>query len=340
MAISGMNAVANTGRFLVAYPNATVEPRIGLPQWNEGSMYPNGPDDVGFIGAMVDEIEDGYEVDPARIYATGFSLGGIMSYYLGSQLSDRLAAVASVGGQHPLNPTAPRPLPMLHMHGTADPIVPFAGGFANVPAPLNLVNLPPVMDVVAAWRDGNGCVGEPVVTQLPNVNAQDGSTIERSHYEDCECYLTASGEMRPAEVLYYRIAGGGHTWPGVGPAGFGNVNRDINASEEIWKFFSRHELPAVNAASFPGDYNQNGTVDAADYVVWRKELGTTYAQADYDTWRSHFGQMSGNGTVLPSAELLPAAIPEPVTLVLATAGLFAVTFFHRKRTPERHLAAC
>jgi polyhydroxybutyrate depolymerase len=332
MAISGMNAVANTGRFLVAYPNATVEPRIGLPQWNEGSMYPNGPDDVGFIGAMVDEIEVGYEVDPTRIYATGFSLGGIMSYYLGSQLSDRLAAVASVGGQHPLNPTAPRPLPMLHMHGTADPIVPIAGGFANVPAPLNLVNLPPVMDVIAAWRDGNGCVSEPVVTQLPNVNAQDGSTIEKSHYEDCECYLTASGEMRPADVLYYRIAGGGHTWPGVGPAGFGNVNRDINASEEIWKFFSRHELAAMNIASLPGDYNQNGTVDAADYVVWRKGLEGTYTQADYDSWRANFGQTAGAGAARPSAEPLPAAIPEPAGMVIAAMSIFAALPFRLRNS--------
>ena len=74
------------------------------------------------------------------------------------------------------------------------------------------------------------------------------------------------------------------------PAFLGNVNRDINATEEIWKFFSRHELPAVMPEPVPGDYNQNGNVDAADYVVWRNGVGTTYTQGDYDVWRAHFGR--------------------------------------------------
>ena len=85
----------------------------------------------------------------------------------------------------------------------------------------------------------------------------------------------------------------------AGHPGFvGNVNRDINASEEIWKFFSRHELAAVMPAA-AGDYSQNGNVDAADYVVWRKGLGTTYTQNDYDTWRAHFGQTAGSGAAYP-----------------------------------------
>ena len=121
MARSGMNGVADTGNFLVAYPNATVNPQIGLSQWNDGTMYPNGPDDVGFINAMIDELEIGYHINSSRIYASGMSSGGMMSYYLGSELSDRIAAIASVAGQHPANPTAPRPFPVLHFFGTADP---------------------------------------------------------------------------------------------------------------------------------------------------------------------------------------------------------------------------
>ena len=101
-------------------------------------------------------------------------------------------------------------------------------------------------DVIDDWRESNGCVGEPVITQLPDLNTQDSSTVKLIHYEDCECYLTAAGDEHSAEVLYYMIEGGGHTWPGgTLPALFGPTNRDINASAEIWNFFSRHELPVV-----------------------------------------------------------------------------------------------
>ena len=105
-------------------------------------------------------------------------------------------------------------------------------------------------DVIDDWRESNGSVGEPVVTQLPDLNTQDSSTVTLIRYEDGERYLTAAGDERSAEVLYYMIEGGGHTWPGGGmPALFGPTNRDINASAEIWNFFSRHELPAVVPAA-------------------------------------------------------------------------------------------
>jgi hypothetical protein len=78
-------------------------------------------------------------------------------------------------------------------------------------------------------------------------------------------------------------------------------------------------------AGLPGDFNFDGTVDAADYVVWRKGLGTTYNQNDYGVWRAHFGASlgPGSGAALPSANPLSAAVPEPATsvlLILATAG--------------------
>jgi hypothetical protein len=73
----------------------------------------------------------------------------------------------------------------------------------------------------------------------------------------------------------------------------------------------------------PGDFNNDGSVNAADYVVWRKGLGTTYTQADYDLWRANFEKTAGNGQALPSAEPLPAAAPEPSSglLTLLVIGL-------------------
>ena len=332
MARTGMNGLADAGNFLVAYPNATVNPQVALSQWNEGTMYRNGPDDVGFISAMLDELEIGYHINSSRIYASGISSGGMMSYHLGSELSGRIAAIASVAGQHPANPTAPRPFPVLHFHGTADPVLPFNGGIGNLPPPLNTFQFPAVADVIDAWRDSNNSVGDPIITQLPNLNTEDGSTVTMIQYIDGDHYETSSGDKRPAEVLFYRIEGGGHTWPsGMNhPAFLGNVNRDINASEEIWKFFSRHELPAVMPEPVPGDYNQNGSVDAADYVVWRNGLGTTYTQTDYDVWRAHFGQTAGSGAagypLGASAEPLSAAVPEPQATVLIALLITAFVF--------------
>jgi hypothetical protein len=104
----------------------------------------------------------------------------------------------------------------------------------------------------------------------------------------------------------------------------GNGNGIVDAADyTIWRKISQA------TATMSGDYNQNGTVAAADYVVWRKGLGTTYTQADYDTWRSNFGTVSpgigaGSGPALPSAEPLPAAVPEPASLVLAMIALIGV----------------
>jgi hypothetical protein len=80
--------------------------------------------------------------------------------------------------------------------------------------------------------------------------------------------------------------------------------------------FDNVSATAVPEPRLVGDYNQNGTVDAADYVVWRTGLGTTYTQTDYDVWRANFGQSAGSGAALPSAEPLSAAVPEPASFVL------------------------
>jgi hypothetical protein len=74
------------------------------------------------------------------------------------------------------------------------------------------------------------------------------------------------------------------------------------------------DLVRVSAAQ-TGDFNSDGTVDAADYVAWRKGLGTTYTQSHYDIWRAHFGQTTGSGAALPSAESL-SAVPEPASAML------------------------
>jgi hypothetical protein len=81
------------------------------------------------------------------------------------------------------------------------------------------------------------------------------------------------------------------------------------------------------AAAPPGDFNVDGMVDAADYIVWRKGLGTAYMAHDYDMWRAHFGETAGSGAALPSAEPLPA-VPEPSTY--GPMGLALMSLFSRR----------
>ena len=107
-------------------------------------------------------------------------------------------------------------------------------------------------------------------------------------------------------------------WTGVTPTGVFTISSPY--TWDLSKLYITGEVTLAAAPGFPGDFNSNGVVDAADYTVWRDSLGTTYAQADYDIWRSHFGQTAGGG----SAAGANAAVPEPATavmLILATVGV-------------------
>lgn len=105
---------------------------------------------------------------------------------------------------------------------------------------------------------------------------------------------------------------------------FGVLTQDFGPMVAIdeWRFGT-----AVSDVMAPlplaGDYSKNGVVDAADYILWRNGLGTTYTQADYDTWRSHFGQTTGSGSVLPSVGPL-SAVPEPAAITLGLLALVAL----------------
>jgi hypothetical protein len=111
-------------------------------------------------------------------------------------------------------------------------------------------------------------------------------------------------------------------WTDVTPSG-----TFIVSSPYTWnlsKLYTTGEITLTALSALAGDFNGNGTVDAADYVVWRNGLGTIYTPSDYDVLRAHFGQTAGSGAALPSAESLSAAVPEPsalMLLLLAAAGI-------------------
>jgi len=217
---SGFNAVADQEGFLVVYPN-------GIDgSWNISSQA--GTDDVGFISALIDSLDARYGINTDMVYASGMSMGGFMSYRLACELSDRLAAIASVTGLHAFFPCTPaRPIPVLQIHGTADPIVPYAG----------------VNATISFWTEQNGCPEEPVITDFPDINQSDNSTVKSSYYGPCN---------NSSEVILYTVINGEHTWPGSNLI-IGVTNQDISASQEIWNFFRKFNRQGSTGIEPPED---------------------------------------------------------------------------------------
>jgi polyhydroxybutyrate depolymerase len=227
--------IADTANFLIVHPNGTLDGQ-GNRFWN--TFVGNSPvDDVGFLSDLLDALQAAYNIDENRVYSTGMSNGGFMSYSLACELNDRIAAIASVTGamiQSKLNACDPvRPVPVMEIHGTADNVVPYNG--------LPASTFVPIPTLLAAWVDFNNCNPTPTVTPVPNINTTDGCTAEH--------YLYTGGDLG-STVEHYKIIGGGHTWPGaIFPVGV--TNQDINASREIWRFFSQYRLDELTAAGEP-----------------------------------------------------------------------------------------
>jgi len=125
---SRFRELRDTGPFLTAYPEGLPVALLGNEAragWEIKSL--EGNRDLAFVNAMIDDIERSHCVDPRRIYASGFSNGGWLSHMLGCALSDRIAAIAPVGGGDLLVACTPeRPVPVIIHHGTRDGVVPLA----------------------------------------------------------------------------------------------------------------------------------------------------------------------------------------------------------------------
>jgi polyhydroxybutyrate depolymerase len=229
---SNMDAVSDREGFIAVYPAGTGILRNALLTFNAGTCcgyaLEHHVDDVGFTAALLDALAKRYPVDPDRVYATGHSNGAMMAYRLACELSDRIAAIAPVSatmGVRDCHPT--RPVSVIHFHGLEDKNALFAGG--KGPKSFSQVDMRPVPDTIAEWVRLDGCPAEPTETKR-------GAATRLAY-----------GPGRDgAEVVLWKLANGGHTWPGgqVGRLeawyGVGNVNRDISASDLMWEFFRRH----------------------------------------------------------------------------------------------------
>lgn len=238
--LTGFNTIADREGFVVVYPN-------GIDRhWNDGRgvewyrAHTQDVDDVGFISALIDELSQKLNIDANRVYATGISNGGMMSYRLGCELSDRTAAIASVAASLAVNKvkewSPSRPMPVLIIAGTADPLVPWDGGDVRF-GERTFGTVVSVPDTVKFWVEKNGCVTRLAARRLPDSDPADGTAVRREAYSGCR---------GGAEVVLYAVEGGGHTWPGglqyLPEKMIGKTSREFNASEVIWQFFKAHSL--------------------------------------------------------------------------------------------------
>jgi len=249
MTFTNFQPIADTAGFLVVCPQGTLF--LGLTHWNVGGWTVGSTtDDVGFTDHLIDSISSEYNIDASRIYSTGFSNGGFMSFLLACQLSERIAAIASVSGS--MTPetyadcSSQRPTPILQIHGTSDDVIPYDG----------LSYTLPVGDAIDYWVANNNCDDTAIITPLPDSDPGDGSTVEHHSYEAGDNDVT---------VEHLKVIGGEHEWPGA------EGNMDISASEEIWQFFSRFDIDGMIETSccvIRGDINHDGAPepDIADLV--------------------------------------------------------------------------
>jgi polyhydroxybutyrate depolymerase len=227
--------------FVTVFPHGTGQP----VHWRVGTEA--GNPDVAFVAALLDRVEADRCIDTARVYATGLSNGAMMASAVACTMADRVAAVAPIAGlalPEPCEPT--RPVPVLTVHGTADPILKFNGGIGT--------------EVLGAAL-GGGEGAPPPTTEPPDHDGAGYPETVRGWAELAGCDVASASDERVSEevilrtfdcpedapVEFYIVEGGGHSWPSsefsrsieriVGPTTF-----DIDASAEAWAFFQRFAL--------------------------------------------------------------------------------------------------
>lgn len=236
--LCGMNAKADQAGFIVVYPYGTGRLADSLLTFNGGECCGYAKDmeidDVGFTRALLDDLAKVVKADEDRVFATGLSNGGIMSHRLAAELSDRIAAIAPVGGPLMLETLQnQRAVSVMHFHGTKDEYAPFAGGSGKGFLGRNgITSFRSVTYTMDSWVRANGCQQQPDVRALPD-RADDGMRVTQK---------TWSGGRSGSEVVLIEIEGGGHTWPGQRPVvpQLGESTRDISANDMMWEFFQRH----------------------------------------------------------------------------------------------------
>ena len=218
LSYAGFGSLASSESFIVVYPQGSILQSTGSTHWNVGGWTDSSTtNDVNFIETMIDYLTAEFRIDTDRIYSTGMSNGGFMSYRLACDLGDKIAAVASVTGSmtpetfRSCNPG--RPKPVMQIHGSLDNTVPYEGNSG----------MKPIQDVMEYWSVTNRCDTSPDIDPIPDLTA-DGFAGIKTQYKNCQ---------NEVAVTLYLLDRMGHEWPLSGA-------HDIDAPSTIWQFLSKY----------------------------------------------------------------------------------------------------
>ena len=211
---SGLRQESDSAGFAAVFPTAAGT----RPFWNI-SAFKSGADDVGYISALIDTLEQSGCADPARVYATGVSNGGGMSALLGCRLAGKITAIAPVAGGYKTLPSCnpSRPMPVLEIHGSRDPIVPYAGR-----PPDRLGSVPRFL---VSWAQRDGCT-------VGAHRSSIGPATIQSTWVGCKPGTTVTG---------IKLYGAGHLWPGSHPP-VPQGPSTLVAASTVWNFFKQFSL--------------------------------------------------------------------------------------------------
>ena len=207
-----MSTQAENDTFILVYPQGAC--LDGFSHWNSslaGGDNKSDVDDLGFIDALIDKLNSDYNVDQERIYACGYSNGGMMSYALACYQSERIAAIGSVSGSmidQSSSCVPSHPMPLIKLHGTSDDVLPYNGGSDYTSA----------QSTVDYWVNFNSANTTPEVETVGNI----------------QHFVYANGDSN-VSVEHYKYIAGGHVW-------FNNTYQGSNASQLIWDFFAQYDI--------------------------------------------------------------------------------------------------
>ena len=214
MRYADMRSVAESENFILVYPQGSCSD--GLSHWNpcpRGGENKSSADDLGFIQAIINDISTQYNVDQERIYATGYSNGGMMAYGLANHKSDLIAAVACVSGiMLDCFGSISHSMPILHLHGTSDNELPYNGNS----------DYPSVQSILEYWIGFN------------NTSINPTSRIDNSGTIPIEQYIYDQGD-NSVSVEHLKYIGGEHVW-------FENTFQGYSTGELIWNFVSKYDI--------------------------------------------------------------------------------------------------
>ena len=221
--MSDMRDLAESENFILIYPQGSVYD--GATHWNVGSWTQGSTaDDLGFTNGLIEKVASNYSIDLKRIYACGYSNGGFFSQELACLLSEKIAAIGTVGAnmstrtRNNCNPD--HPIPVITISGTKDDVVTYDGT-----DPEGQISHE---EVISFWVDFNQTDAIADSSDVPDISTSDGSNVRLFQYRNGN---------NNVEIEHYKVIDGGHDWLGS----YGNMD-DINANAVIWNFVSQFDI--------------------------------------------------------------------------------------------------